>query len=1348
MFHKRDVIQIACGLAALLTAALLLLQHFHSGRASAELVLAGAGAGALGLSLLACGLWGPLRAMRNARAIGKDVIEQEVDAKMRAGLERGVRGVGKAVYERPWYLVVGESASGKTTAIKHAGLTWERDKEGNEVGKPPDRVEGTHHLEWCFPSNAVLIDTAGALMMSGDNRWAAFLDKLRRYRRPYPINGVVLAIAADRLLNSTAEENAAYAERIERQLTVVRKKLGVRFPVYVMITKCDLIRGFSEFFASFRDARAQHQILGFSSGEDPTEREEPFQSEQIDRYLNQLATTLRRRRTGLIGEPDPYPVVSESKRRLDQLDAMYAFPDNLLKISDNLRLYLERIFPRGISDTRPFFRGLYLTSALQTGRIRDGELAEYFPSEDGRVPEVVQPVAERSLFVRDLFVEKVLREGGLVVTATKDAPTHLRRRQRLVVGGSLAAAAVILLGTIAGWLRINSAAQEHREFWRGLAQKAGTDNWKASNPDEWNRVVADNERLRTRSLLSWSFRTFRVGMDNLDKIRDEAHAKVIEHGVVRPAIQGAAESLSRRMEWNAESAAALGALLRSKAQRPNNEDFGRLSREANLTVSAPPAPPEHIAGWPPPSLVGRRFPEEQAQTASRNLVNFFHTRIPEYYEKLKNAADAVRQYESLKDGVAEQCPKFERLEDASAFLRSWISQVEALGKQAQAAGESVRIVSPSGWLADGWEHAQRQRSVAEEQLHDLARADHDLEKEVDAAVAQLNEECKDKSGGSWPTSDTFEKLDEEFVGNRSEAVKAAASVSARQGAAIETPKFAALTEVEEYEKTKETVSELLELMEQTAQSSEIPKKLRSIDEIKDEGQVCRDVVALARDTAVAMVITSGLNRCDETWQKAMLDTDSTDLLPALPLVEWPDPSDQRKFAPVRWGKLLEWWNGTREACERVKGNRFQSKIDDSLKKAAEAANGFEEERQAFCRKEVLARVQSPDVIEWQRLSDQCAKVTNWEAVNAAIATLLPWIKSVASGGSDLSALLSLSEERLYEDTFKTHCERVWPLFAAASADRASARKKVIEDLASDRLKAEAMEELLKKPKDDDLARAYWRGLLTRFRNSLAAEADGARAAFDQEELRKRFPLPGGRENKSLDKGLKADELNEIRSRLDRWFLLNQSADLTKYTSLVPILFGASPKAEFVEEFGQIQQLLHLIYPEGQTLGRVKLKLPKGEQQDRKARESQAWFVRPAAKTAGLQEFVSIDGSDEVPLADYPVNADVIRIDLYNGSGKLDAYAELPKRDWVLLRELRDDDQVDGAQGRRFLVNLSVRFAQDAGPRNANEICAILEFEQPVPGYLWKQSPKKNSTPTTGPARAPAGAGVTSPARDR
>ena len=111
-----------------------------------------------------------------------------------------LKKLGNPLYVLPWYMVIGESGSGKTTSLSSARLASPFEELGRVRG-----VSGTKQCDWWFFEQAVVIDTAGryTIPVNGDrdrDEWQKFLSLLLRYRRKEPLNGLIVTVAADRLL--------------------------------------------------------------------------------------------------------------------------------------------------------------------------------------------------------------------------------------------------------------------------------------------------------------------------------------------------------------------------------------------------------------------------------------------------------------------------------------------------------------------------------------------------------------------------------------------------------------------------------------------------------------------------------------------------------------------------------------------------------------------------------------------------------------------------------------------------------------------------------------------------------------------------------------------------------------------------------------------------------------------------------------------------------------------------------------------------------------------------------------------------------------------------------------------
>ncbi|HUE11625.1 MAG TPA: type VI secretion system membrane subunit TssM, partial [Steroidobacteraceae bacterium] len=159
---------------------------------------------------------------------------------------------GRSLYDLPWYVIIGPPGSGKTTALINSGLKFPLEQR---FGKEALRgVGGTRNCDWWFTDEAVLLDTAGRYTTQDSDEaadsagWGEFLGLLTKYRKRRPLNGVIVTLSAEDLMKHTSVERETNVTTVRRRLDELNRHLKVRLPVYLMVTKCDLISGFSEYF--------------------------------------------------------------------------------------------------------------------------------------------------------------------------------------------------------------------------------------------------------------------------------------------------------------------------------------------------------------------------------------------------------------------------------------------------------------------------------------------------------------------------------------------------------------------------------------------------------------------------------------------------------------------------------------------------------------------------------------------------------------------------------------------------------------------------------------------------------------------------------------------------------------------------------------------------------------------------------------------------------------------------------------------------------------------------------------------------------------------------------------------
>ncbi|MBK9991116.1 MAG: hypothetical protein IPP19_10365 [Verrucomicrobia bacterium] len=520
---------------------------------------------------------------RTSRNTGGDRSQRARMADMHEVVGKGLKAfadAGKDVYSLPWYIVCGEPGSGKTETIRHSG-----------VGFPPglhdemQGVGGTINMHWWFTNHAVLLDIAGKILFNeaqqgGSSEWVEFLNLLKTHRKNCPINGLLLVIPADSLLRDNPDEIQKKAGRIVRHLEQMQKVLDVRFPVFVIVTKCDLIYGFREFFANVDNPRLQQQMLGWSN---PDPLDVPFRSDLVSSFLDSVAARLRRRRLLLMRDP---VAVTPGGRRLDEADSFFDFPTSVSAMAPRLKEYLDILFVSGEWTQKPLFlRGVYFTSALIEGKALDVELAAALGIPIDHLPEQKTWDRNRSFFLRDLFLHKVFCEKGLV-TGASNTRTILRRRYAILGGVAAIGLALVTLVSWMGQSALKHSVISELPYWKAGAEGWSGDRWhpvvvSGKTPGSWSYAGRDSimvgqrkltvvdfqselEKLASRNLpVPLVYRPIKYMVAGTDDLRRKAQRVIFERGVVEPLVTATrAFMLDQRLGWDDVSADRVALMLR------------------------------------------------------------------------------------------------------------------------------------------------------------------------------------------------------------------------------------------------------------------------------------------------------------------------------------------------------------------------------------------------------------------------------------------------------------------------------------------------------------------------------------------------------------------------------------------------------------------------------------------------------------------------------------------------------------------------------------------------------------------------------------------------------------------
>ncbi|MBU3917264.1 hypothetical protein KKA14_17155 [bacterium] len=286
-------------------------------------------------------------------------------------------------YQMPWFLMIGESSSGKSTLLEYTGL-------GMPIGKFEDQeMDEEKGVQWWFFDKGVVVEPKGEFVLKPDGRssntggWQNVIKLLKRYRPNRPIDGVILTIPYADLIQKKGPQSE-WKGRLNEKSTILYNKLwelqnelGVHFPIYVLITKCDKMVGFSTYCHELPENLHQN-ILGWSN---PYSLDVSYSSEWVDKAVSDIHA----------GIFQSQMEVFASKPTIDNGDDLFLLPSKIRELDAPLAVIFNILFKESAFHNKFFFRGIYLTG-----------------SSTSKENEIKKP-----LFTKDLFEKKIFLEDGL-----------------------------------------------------------------------------------------------------------------------------------------------------------------------------------------------------------------------------------------------------------------------------------------------------------------------------------------------------------------------------------------------------------------------------------------------------------------------------------------------------------------------------------------------------------------------------------------------------------------------------------------------------------------------------------------------------------------------------------------------------------------------------------------------------------------------------------------------------------------------------------------------------------------------------------------------------------------------
>ncbi|HBN9879253.1 TPA: type VI secretion system membrane subunit TssM [Pseudomonas aeruginosa] len=416
-----------------------------------------------------------------------------------ATLRANLRG-HNALYQLPWYLVLGQENSGKTSFINRSNqsfsLTGEIKAGSRRLLEDPDLA---YSIDWWMGDEAVLIDPPGELIsqpeeaveaevksdgnVSPDGNegtdeeaqreaasggaaaakrtaassltqkflhgkkpelppgtharlWTHLIDWLSRNRSRRPLNGVVLMVDLVTLLGQSASDRKALAILLRSRLAELSRQLGTRPPLYVVLSKFDLLQGFEAFFSRLPKS-VKEDIFGFTFTLDSVQNYDAWLSELAERY-DELVTRLNDR---------IFDAMSAAVS-LEEREGLFSLVRQLAGMRQVLLGFLADVLGSDRYVTPALPRGIYFSSVHQ-----HGVLTNAFVSNASMSYRIEPPVSQAQpggrsavYFAQQLFQRVIYPEAGL---ATDNVKVLADKKRALMLSVGVASLGSVLVA--AGW---------------------------------------------------------------------------------------------------------------------------------------------------------------------------------------------------------------------------------------------------------------------------------------------------------------------------------------------------------------------------------------------------------------------------------------------------------------------------------------------------------------------------------------------------------------------------------------------------------------------------------------------------------------------------------------------------------------------------------------------------------------------------------------------------------------------------------------------------------------------------------------------------------------------------------
>ena len=396
-------------------------------------------------------------------------------------------------YQLPWYMIIGEENSGKSSLLNSLDINLPvgRPHFGSDSDVPAD-------CDWWFYDHGVVLDVSGKLVLeegaitSDEGKWDLLLNLLSHHRPKRPLDGLVVTISCADLMGDgklNYDDLRLRAEYIYMKMWQLQRKTGLRLPVYITVTKCDIVPGFQTLCQSLPKGR-EKEIFGWSN---ESALDTIYEPQWIADAFESIRLSLYRIQQNIFA----------GGRTYTNLDGIFRFPFEFFQMKESLQTYINHIFKTSGYHEGFYLRGIYFTgdsgsgstpqsNTLDSSEKREKELQTLLEVQGSVLGEYAEKPGSHSpdlksniYFINDLFEKRVFREVGIArpVSTVLLGNTSAMRAAKVGVA-SVSVIATLGLLNAAGNLSKSSRSIEPAlaQINQSLAAVQGKDPTKEQGP--------------------------------------------------------------------------------------------------------------------------------------------------------------------------------------------------------------------------------------------------------------------------------------------------------------------------------------------------------------------------------------------------------------------------------------------------------------------------------------------------------------------------------------------------------------------------------------------------------------------------------------------------------------------------------------------------------------------------------------------------------------------------------------------------------------------------------------------------------------------------------------------------